>query len=144
STTYPLTASQGFTSFAVTNSAAIAAGTASVPTGSLTPNATGSITTTANGFSFTLPDGKIVNYDLSAGASDNFGGDFETLTTDGARDVEVKLQNGQTPSLSYSTFATWDENDTSNAPLNVGTLAAGIATTAAQMPITGTATYTGD
>jgi hypothetical protein len=143
-TTYPLTASQGFTSFAVSNGAAIVAGTTSVPIGSLTANAAASIVTTASGFTFTLPDGKTVTYDLSAGAADNFGSDFETLTTDGTRNVEVKIQNGKTPTLSYSTFGTWDENDTSSTPLNVGTLAAGIATTVAQMPTTGTATYSGD
>lgn len=145
-TTFTLAAGQ-ITAFTITNPTALAAGTATVPTGTLQSDATASIASTASGFNFTLPDGKTVNYDLTAGAQDVHGtGEYETLTADG-KNVDTKLQNGKSSTLSYSTFGTWDESATSatdGIPLNTGTLATGISTTSAQMPATGTVTYSGD
>jgi hypothetical protein len=142
-TTYPLSAGQTFSAFNVTNGAAVAAGTA-LPEGTLVANATGSITTTAGGFTFTLPDGKVANFDLSAGSQNVDGtNDFTSTTTDGSRKVEIKLQNGKAV-LSYSTFGTWNEGDSSEIPSSVGTLATGVATAAAQIPTTGRVTYSGD
>jgi hypothetical protein len=138
-TAFTLSAGQGLAAFNLTNGAAILAGTASLPAGTLQANPTGSVTQTATGFTFTLPDGKTVNYTSALGSED-----FEALTTDSSKDVSVKLQNGKT-TLAYSTFGTWSEGDPNvDMPSVFGALSAGIPTTAAQMPTTGTVTYTGD
>jgi hypothetical protein len=137
---YTLTAPRNIASFTIASFTPTANGGAA--TGSLRNNPTGSITQTAAGFNFTLPDGKTVNYTLTAGAQDiDSTSDYETLTTDGSRDVETTLTNGATSTLSSSTYGKWIENDTNSNPLEAGVFAVGIS---GQTPTTGSATYTGN
>jgi hypothetical protein len=139
-TALPMTAHQGLEAFTITNGAAVEAGTA-FPTGTFAASPTGTYTKTANGFTLTMPSGRAATF---AGSPPNQ--DFSAPVTGSSTVAEVTLTNGAASTLTYSTYGVWSEFASANAgiPNIFGTLVAGVATTTAQMPTTGTATYSGN
>src|SRR5262245_26277599 len=59
-TALTMTAHQGLEALDITNGAEVNAGTASFPKGSLVASPTGTYTKTANGFTLTMPSGRLV------------------------------------------------------------------------------------
>jgi len=156
-TALPLTARAGLEAFVFTNGSA-AASQSEVPAGSIQSNPTAAYVTTANGFTFTLPDGKTATFVTTAGSSQTTTGPqtypigsgenqtpqrFQTNVNGGTNQVSVSLSNATNSNLEYSTYGTWVQSASINNPIAAGTFATGVVSTQAQMPTTGTATYNG-
>lgn len=143
-TALAMTANQGLVAVTITNGAAVDAGTA-FPAVTVQSAPTSTYTKTATGFTLTLPSGSAVTYNTTAGNPQVTGTqEFTNTLTGGTNRVETTLTNGAASTLTYSTYGTWVEESSTSIPLTVGTLIAGVATTTAQMPTTGTATYSGN
>ena len=155
-TALSLTAHTGLEAFNLTNGASAAA-ESQVPAGSLVASPTSSYVTTANGFTLTLPDGKAATFTTAAGSTQLVGSllfpvgsvqangsqRFQSTVAGGTNNVVVSLNNAQNTNLAYATYGTWAEYTALNNPITAGTLATGVNSTLAQMPTSGTATYTG-
>jgi hypothetical protein len=139
-----MTAHQGLEELTISNGTQVAAGT-SVPAGSFASAPTGSYAKTATGFTLTTSSGRAVTYNTTAGNANVIGTQsFKTTVTGGTNTIETTLTNGAASNLTYSTYGVWAEVTAAGAPLAYGTLAAGVVSTTAQMPTTGTATYNGN
>jgi hypothetical protein len=138
-TVFAATAHKGLEAFNIDNGAAVAAGTAG-PTGSFQTSPTASLTKTTSGYDLTTPDGTKTSASASATAAAS--SKVETAAAAGGH-TSVTLTNGVTSDLTYSTYGSWLETDAAGIPLVAGVFATGVITTAAQMPTTGTAKYTG-
>ncbi len=148
-TALTMNAHQGVEALTITNGAEVNAGTASFPKGTLEANPTGTYTKTGNGFTLTLPSGRAVTYITDPG-SPQFTCPtctrslVATESLGSPNTVEIQLTNNAASNLTYSTYGTWMEKNLNGVPIMYGTFATGVATTTAQMPMTGTATYSGN
>jgi hypothetical protein len=100
---------------------------------------------TTTGFDMKTSDGT-VRYDTRTGSTDIRGTNsyrscVGTCTTD-ANTYDVTLTNGAAPTLQYATYGIWTKT-TGTTITRFAAFAVGAGSTAAQVPATGSATFTG-
>lgn len=130
--------------------------TVSVTGSTFTHDATGNNTTLetlTNGVRLTTPDGDTVDFlNSAADTSSGYTSWDQTVSAGGTHTVLAELHGDESAfgassgKLQYSAFGEWEEYDNTVSPTvltSVGVFSTGDKTAGADMPTTGTATYTG-